>query len=503
MKKFLLLAAFIFSSSLFAQSYNGPESVEWDSVNTRWLISNTNSHAILARTQSGTLSTFVATTTNGPHGLEILGNVVYACCGGRIKGYNLTTGVEVFNLNLGASFLNGLTTDGDSVLYATDFTNRDIFRINPTTGLFYVMSTNTGTQSPNGIIYDGPNNRCIFVNWSANAPIKAISLTSPYTITTITTTTLGSCDGITRDHLGYYYVTAWGNNKINRFANDFTGGHTVMNYTLSSPADIDCKFDVIDTVGVPNSGNNTCTFIPLAPPVPSYTLSDSTICVGDQITYTNNTANDDSFSWTFLGGSPGSGTTSPVNITYNTAGSYTTTITTTNVYGTTTSTHSVTVTDNPVATITAAGNDLSTTTTFSGYQWYQDGVLIPGATSQSYTVTVGGAYYCIVTENGCEGTSNTIISTLGLDNNFVVNASIFPNPASDWLMVEMILPQPQQLQYSIVDLQGRTIKNASEIFETGGLNYLSIPLEGIANGVYILRLGSENLYLNKEFIISK
>lgn len=503
MKSIFTILGFLFSAGLFAQSYSGPESVEWDAANNRWLISNTTSHAILARTPSGTLSTFVPSTTNGPHGIEILGNVLYACCGSRIKGYNLSTGAEVFNVNLGASFLNGLTTDGDSVLYATDFSNRDIFRINPTTGMFYMLSSNTGTSSPNGIIYDGPNNRCIFVNWGGSAPIKAIDLTPPYNVTTITSTTLGNCDGITRDHLGYYYVTAWSNNRVNRFANDFTGGHTVMNgWTLSNPADIDCKWDVIDTIGVPNSGNNTCTFIPLAPPVASFTLNDSAVCEGDQITYTNTSSNADMYNWTFNGGAPSSGSTSPINITYNTAGSYTTTLTATNVYGTTTSTHTINVNSSPLPSITAAGNDLSVTSVFDTYQWYQDGVLIPGATSQNYTVTSGGAYTCVVSLNGCDGTSNSIVSNLGVQEQGELQVRLFPNPATDYMTLEFNLSQPQQLYYTINDIQGRLIYTSGVIQESTGINYLEIPVNELRTGVYLLKLYSDKLDCVRQFIVT-
>lgn len=502
MKNVFTLVLFFSALNLFSQSYSGPESVEWDAANNRWLISNTTSHAILARTPGGALSTFVPTTTNGPHGLEILGNVLYACCGGRIKGYDLTTGAEVFNVNLGASFLNGLTTDGDSVLYATDFSNRDIFRINPTSGMFYMISSNTGTSSPNGIIYDGTNNRCIFVNWGGSAPIKAIDLTPPYNITTITSTTLGNCDGITKDHLGYYYVTAWSNNRVNRFANDFSGGHTVMNsWVLSNPADIDCKWDVIDTIGVPNAGNNTCTFIPLAPPTPSFTMNDSTICEGDQVTFTNTSSNADSYSWDLTGGSPASGTTSPLNSTYNTAGSYTATITTTNIYGTTTASHTVTVSSSPSPGITAAGNDLSVTGTFDTYQWYQDGVLIPGATSQMYTVTSGGSYTCVVTLNGCDGTSNAIVSNLGIDQPFNVQIRVFPNPAIDFVTVELNLSQSQSLSYSIMDIHGRVIYNSNLLNETSGINYFTIPVNELSNGVYMLKIYSDKLNSVQQFIV--
>lgn len=507
MRKLTLLVAFILTTAIYSQSLSNPESVEWDAANNRWLISNTTSHAILARSQSGTLTTFVPSTVSGPHGLEILGNVLYACCGTSIKGYDLTTGSQVFSLAItGASFLNGLTTDGDSVLYATDFSALDIIRINPTTSMFYKISTNTIT-TPNGIIYDGANSRCVFVNWGNNAPIKAIGINSPYPVTTITNTTLDNCDGITRDHLGYYYVSDWGSDFLSRFANDFSGGFTSMtSFPLYNPADIDCKFGTIDTIGVPNtSPNNTCTFIPLAPPTAIIVSTDDTIfCLGQQVTYTNGSSNSDSFTWLFGGGNPGIGSTSPINVTYDTVGVYPLRLIASNVYGSDTMNVNVTVAPLPTPSIVAVVNDLSTTTTFAGYQWYRNGLLIPGATSQNYTMTTGGVYYCIVTDaNGCNGTSNSVNSTLAIEDNFAVNTKVFPNPAAEMLTVEMMLPEAQSINYSIIDMQGRVLRSSTEVFEYQGLNYIIIDLYGITNGTYVLKLNAENMVLNRSFVVSK
>ncbi len=420
MRKLLLFLPFVFSSILSAQTYSGPESVEWDGANNRWLISNTTSHAILARSVGGTLTTLVPTTGSGPHGIEILNNVLYACCGGSIKGYDLTSGVEVFNLNLGGSFLNGLTTDGDSVLYVTDFSNKDIFRVNPTTSQFYVMSSNT-VSTPNGILYDGANNRCIFVNWGGSAAIKAIDLTT-YTITTLTPTTLGNCDGITVDSCGYYYVTAWSNNKLNRFNPDFLGGSTVVTGTLSSPADIDLKPGATDTIGIPNAGNNTCSFLTL----PGLT-----------------------------------------------------------------------------AAISQAGSTLSTTTTFDTYQWYHDGVLIPGETNQNYVITAGGDYYCEVTQFGCVATSNTITSNMGIETTVNAMLKLFPNPATEVLIMELMLTEPQSFDYSFIDMQGRVIESGNKMVEYPGLSYLSFYLDGLHNGAYILQLTGETINVHKQFIVRK
>ena len=61
-------------------------------------------------------------------------------------------------------------------------------------------------STPNGIVYDGENNRLIFVNWGSNAAIKAVDL-SDNSVSTLTTTTLGNCDGIDNDSYGNYYVS--------------------------------------------------------------------------------------------------------------------------------------------------------------------------------------------------------------------------------------------------------------------------------------------------------
>jgi hypothetical protein len=33
-------------------------------------------------------------------------------------------------------------------------------------------------KTPNGIVYDAANNRCVYVTWGSNAPINAIDLST-------------------------------------------------------------------------------------------------------------------------------------------------------------------------------------------------------------------------------------------------------------------------------------------------------------------------------------
>ena len=238
----------------FAQTYNSPESIEFDYANDRWLIANNSGNNILARSNAGILSVFIPSVT-GPHGLEIVGDTLYVCSGSTLKAYNINTAAVVFSINLGATFLNGITHDAD-YLYITDFSSKKIYRFNMSTHTYSVFVTGLA-KSPNGIIYDQPNNRCVFVNWGNAAPIMAFDVTTGV-VSTLATTSLGNCDGIAKDGAGNYYVSSWSLNGISRFNNTFTGGPTTVVTGLSNPADI--FYNVLsDTLGVPNSGalNNT------------------------------------------------------------------------------------------------------------------------------------------------------------------------------------------------------------------------------------------------------
>ncbi|MBI3511760.1 MAG: T9SS type A sorting domain-containing protein [Bacteroidetes bacterium] len=258
MKKLLLSSAFLFSLALHSQTFSGPESVEPDAVYHRWIVGNNNLGTIVSDyPASATTLPFYSSPalTTGPHGIEIMGSTAYVCDGAYLRGYALSNGANTFNINCGATFLNGLTTDGSNYLFATDFTAKKIYRINPAANSYNIMASTTKT--PNGIYYDGANNRCVFVTWGTNAPIQAMSLADS-TISTLTTTTLSNCDGVTKDMAGYWYVTSWGNNSLNRFTPTFTSPTVVMS-GLNSPADIGINA-AGDSIGIPNNGGTTVVF---------------------------------------------------------------------------------------------------------------------------------------------------------------------------------------------------------------------------------------------------
>lgn len=102
------------------------------------------------------------------------------------------------------------------------------------------------------------------------------------------------------------------------------------------------------------------------------------------------------------------------------------------------------------------------------------------AQSGNYQVSVTG-------ENGCSVELSILLSIedcLGIGNvNHQTNIKLFPNPATTYLMVQNI---ERNTVIQIMDLSGRIL----QAFQTQATD-ITIPLDGLAGGTYLLRCGNE------------
>ena len=259
MKKLLLLLIIPLLS--FGQSYNGPESVEYNPLTGNYFIANSSNGQILELDMNNDLSLFANNLGSGPHGLEIINDILYVCSGGRLKGYETNTGDQVLNYNLNGSFLNGITqmkyfNTGEVDLFITDFSAKKLYRYSIEENSHYEICS--FSKNPNGTYYDSMNNRLLVVCWGNNAPIYEIDLINE-TYSTIINTGLGNLDGISMDQCGNFYISAWSSNAIHKYNFDFSETEIVMS-NLSSPADI--YYNQFDNIlAVPSSGNNTVEFV--------------------------------------------------------------------------------------------------------------------------------------------------------------------------------------------------------------------------------------------------
>jgi DNA-binding beta-propeller fold protein YncE len=246
------------SSLRIAAQYNGPESVEYDAVGDRYFVSNTGSSQIRVRSQAGTVTTF-ASVSPAPYGLEIMGDTLFACSGGGVKGFLLATGAQVFNRSLGGTFCNGITTDG-RYLYVTDFSGGRIYKVDVANSSHSTLVASTG-GSPNGIVWDPVGERLVVVFWGTNAPIRSYDRQTGAATTLLANSGLGNIDGVTIDCNGNFITANWTPARISRWAPNFQGGAVNLNVSgLGNPADID--FDPVnDRICIPNSGNNTVLLV--------------------------------------------------------------------------------------------------------------------------------------------------------------------------------------------------------------------------------------------------
>ncbi|MBL8300222.1 MAG: SMP-30/gluconolactonase/LRE family protein [Rhodanobacteraceae bacterium] len=261
------LLLMLHAAAVPAQVLNGPESVEFHPRSGRHLVSNPSGGDVLWRTSSGTLSTFTAAPT-APYGIEFLRGTVFVLDSGFLRGYDVDTAASVLNLAItGASFLNGITSDGDHTLYITDFSAKRLHRVDVANLASPVQTLlQTLTPTPNGVIYDKANNRLLIATWGSGRVLSYDIATNTAPTTLITATGYSNIDGITLDCNGHLYIAAWscpgGGGCLARFEPPFTATSpaTIEAAALSNPADID--FDPRSgAIGIPESGANRVTLV--------------------------------------------------------------------------------------------------------------------------------------------------------------------------------------------------------------------------------------------------
>jgi len=266
------LMATLFAPTLAAQTYSGPESVEYHVRLDRHLVSNTSGGNILARAADGSLSVFTA-APNSPYGIELVAGVLWVLDTGRLKGYDIDSAASVADIAIpGASFLNGITSNGIDRLWISDFSAKRIIPVDVSNPAAPVPGTSVATlPTPNGLVYDGASQRLLIATWNANARVQALDLTTlGATPTDLIQTTLTSFDGITLDCRGAIIVAAWGNcgaggspaGCLRRFDPPFSlsSPPVVLANNLGNPADIDFAFPK-GQVGVPESSAARVTLV--------------------------------------------------------------------------------------------------------------------------------------------------------------------------------------------------------------------------------------------------
>lgn len=180
-----------------ATGLSTPESVLWDAEQQVWFVSNIDGSPV-AKDGNGFISRLTAdgaidslhfvmggrggVTLNAPKGMALVGDTLWVTDIDAIRGFDRKTGALVTSVELGAQakFLNDAVTGPDGTVYITDtgvgMDAQGNF-IHPGPDRIFALKGRTATvaaegdwlERPNGIAWDGANNRYLVVPFGGNA----------------------------------------------------------------------------------------------------------------------------------------------------------------------------------------------------------------------------------------------------------------------------------------------------------------------------------------------
>lgn len=279
----VLLAASLGHAGVpYAQAIFEPESVEFHPRLDRYLISNRGAGLIQTLDSEGGLDTLV-NAGSGLGSIELVSGVVIAVIGSQIDGYDVDTGLPVFeNISVQGDVVGGLAWDGRNAVYLGNSQNQ-IHRIDITdiAKPFISATYEMGSFKPSGVAYDRVNNRLLIGTWQQNAPILSLNLdgSKPEPVVLINTS-LGFIDGVALDCNGALIVGAHtscpaSGGCLLRFQPPFGSGSVpeTIGQDLANPGDIDFA-GPRGEVAVPEITGERITFFPLPDCEPSLLFGD-------------------------------------------------------------------------------------------------------------------------------------------------------------------------------------------------------------------------------------
>lgn len=210
-------------------------------------------------------------------------------------------------------------------------------------------------------------------------------------------------------------------------------------------------------------------------------------------------------------------TSSPVKHTY-VGGTYVATVTATNVAGTATTTANVNATALPAPTANftigqsgTADNSVDFNIVGSAlpcftYSWiFGDGAIGSGATA-SHVYTANGTFdVVLLVESTPTGESATMtkqvtVTGIGIQTIAFVNGiNVYPNPATEFVNVSFELNNAQDVQISLVSIDGKVV-NATSFANVSNVN-TSLNTSNLSKGMYILNVTTNEGKFTRNLIV--
>ncbi len=237
--------------------------------------------------------------------------------------------------------------------------------------------------------------------------------------------------------------------------------------------------------GTDNGCEGTAIAIVTVNATPTVTVNSATICNGQTV---------DLFA---LGGQAYIWSTTATMNSISVSPSTTTTYTVTGTIAGCVNTAKGIVTVNSLPSTPTISQNFAVLTSSSttGNQWYLNGNIINGATSQTYTMLVNGNYTVEVTNgSGCAAMSAaTTVTTLGIDSPTAQTekVKVYPNPFSYSTTIE-VTEVKQGMIFELYDVLGKRV-----MAETITKTQTTIDRNELRNGLYFYTITQDKKLINR------
>jgi PKD repeat protein len=238
--------------------------------------------------------------------------------------------------------------------------------------------------------------------------------------------------------------------------------------------------------------------------VASFAATDS-ICPGTCVDFTNQSSGASSYFWSFPGANITTSTDIfPTGICYANPGTYDVSLIAVSAGGNDTLNIPDYITVFPFPQpqgIMQNGDTLSANQGATSYQWYHDGIIIPGATDYFYVATESGDYNVVATnDNGCEVEAaifDVIAAIQNVSGGEEFKVRCYPNPARAILFINTEL---NIRSISIFNAVGENILNES-CNRCNPKTQTEIDIHTLSNGMYWMIINTEyNIFHLKFFV---
>ena len=139
------------------------------------------------------------------------------------------------------------------------------------------------------------------------------------------------------------------------------------------------------------------------------------------------------------------------------------------------------------------------------FQWYQNNTLIVGATSNMFTTTSIGKFYCLAVKAGCTRASKLleINDACRLEGDAIATLNVSPNPTSETFTLDYNIIHGGTTTIMMTDIAGRSIIHEVKTLESG--NYSDeFNINDLVPGIYIIIVVEQDGHpLQQKLVIEK